>query len=695
MKLSKSEKKRIRMEQNKEWQLLYKSKGVEKDLNPRYSLYYHLQLPELNGEWNQLVEIMKKGLPATFRISERCNFFVKKALSKRLEQHYRSLRGKFVQMKGEAVVGNLLDPVPWAPSTYQMTVDNFTISHEVSLREFSNFLSREVDLGHIVRQELVSMIPALLLDVHHSHTILDCCAAPGSKTEQLLSLMKHSARKEGFSPELPIQGTVVANDADSKRIQTLIDRFHKLNSPNILFTCMNAESFASIFSTNDNRIESFDRILCDVPCTGDGTFRKCPYLWRLFRPRSGLQIHEVQLNIVTEAVKLLKPGGKLVYSTCSLNPIEDEAVVTALLRHYDGYLKLVDSNIDERLPGLKYRKGINCWHTDIDSFLVGETDPIERKTSQDRLPTLGSTIVPPQNESEIKKFNLDKSIRIVPHDQNTGGFFIAVFEKIQSTESFTSNSFSKNNNSLATKTKNFFDDLAEPTIANQDIDSLQITKKQKKSKDSDKSTSGEKLMKELGYNPKQSEAKSDQFTSLKTLVFDEIVDPRSILDDQAASKTLHHTLFSYLPLIAASEDEEEIQKKSLCLISLKTVSEDEYKLVLVSSHTYRAIKRWNISIPLIHGGITLGNFIFHFYPKINIYFDNEFLDLSSNSSLYSYHAMSMLSKNLLPLDRGTFNLSNNDFLNIFQQTMRAIKGIFSYRLFLFIFFLPSPLSQYY
>jgi 16S rRNA C967 or C1407 C5-methylase (RsmB/RsmF family) len=76
----------------------------------------------------------------------------------------------------------------------------------------------------------------------------------------------------------------------------------------------------------------FDRILCDVPCTGDGTFRKCPHLWRTFRPRTAVEIHALQLRIATSGLLLLKPGGRLVYSTCSLNPIEDEAVVSALLQ---------------------------------------------------------------------------------------------------------------------------------------------------------------------------------------------------------------------------------------------------------------------------------------------------------------------------------------------------------------------------
>src|SRR5688572_24557604 len=91
---------------------------------------------------------------------------------------------------------------------------------------------------------------------------------------------------------------------------------------------------------------------------GDGTFRKCPHLWRLFRPRGALDFHVIQLQIVTAGIQLLKlgrnfwvmvhcvhvilltcTGGRLVYSTCSLNPIEDEAVVAALLLKFKGMLQ--------------------------------------------------------------------------------------------------------------------------------------------------------------------------------------------------------------------------------------------------------------------------------------------------------------------------------------------------------------------
>ena len=78
----------------------------------------------------------------------------------------------------------------------------------------------------------------------------------------------------------------------------------------------------------------FDRILCDVPCSGDGTLRKNLSLWKNFNSHLGHATHPLQLDILTKAFKLLKKGGRLVYSTCTFNPLENEAVIaTALARH--------------------------------------------------------------------------------------------------------------------------------------------------------------------------------------------------------------------------------------------------------------------------------------------------------------------------------------------------------------------------
>lgn len=88
----------------------------------------------------------------------------------------------------------------------------------------------------------------------------------------------------------------------------------------------------------------FDRVLADVPCTGDGTLRKNPDLWGKWHHNMGKSLHHLQLKIALRGARLLRVGGRMVYSTCSLNPIEDEAVVAALLSKSKGSLPLTPTS---------------------------------------------------------------------------------------------------------------------------------------------------------------------------------------------------------------------------------------------------------------------------------------------------------------------------------------------------------------
>lgn len=71
----------------------------------------------------------------------------------------------------------------------------------------------------------------------------------------------------------------------------------------------------------------FDRVLCDVPCSGDGTLRKAPDIWRRWTANNGNGLHALQLRIALHSAHMLRVGGRMVYSTCTFNPVEDEAVV--------------------------------------------------------------------------------------------------------------------------------------------------------------------------------------------------------------------------------------------------------------------------------------------------------------------------------------------------------------------------------
>lgn len=170
------------------------------------------------------------------------------------------------------------------------------------------------------------MIPALLLDVQRHHRVLDLCAAPGSKTTQVMEELgqKASSSKSEFDAS---GGFIVANDANEKRGYLLVHQLQRLGLDAAVVTCHKGQAFPGLYV--DGRLHEtsvFDRVICDVPCSGDGTIRKNKNLWWQWSPGSALTLHKTQLDLGLRAAALLKTDGLMVYSTCSLNPIENEAV---------------------------------------------------------------------------------------------------------------------------------------------------------------------------------------------------------------------------------------------------------------------------------------------------------------------------------------------------------------------------------
>lgn len=135
--------------------------------------------------------------------------------------------------------------------------------------------------------------------------------------------------------EIP-KGFVVANDADAKRAYMLTHQMNRLNTANIIIINHMAQDFPNLKYKNakvgtDKRV-LFDRIVCDVPCSSDAAIRKIPQKWSSWNTKDGASLHPIQRDILKRGIELLKVGGKLTYSTCSLNPIENEAVVAAALQ---------------------------------------------------------------------------------------------------------------------------------------------------------------------------------------------------------------------------------------------------------------------------------------------------------------------------------------------------------------------------
>ena len=299
---------------------------------------------------------------------------------------------------------------------YQFNVSKTVIRKNKEFAKLQRFLVVETDAGHISRQEAVSMVPPLFMDIKSHHTVLDMCAAPGSKTAQLIEALHQDEVKTGIRPT----GLVIANDSDYKRSHLLVHQVKRLASPNLLVTNHDAQMYPRVkLSATENL--KFDRILCDVPCSGDGTMRKNVNVWKEWKVGNGIGLHSLQLNILLRGIQLLKPGGRLVYSTCSLNPTENEAVVAEALRQSGLKLNLLD--VSSQLPNLKRSPGVTTWKV---ANKAGEW--VERGQTD-----IAASLFPPT--AEDRDFNLERCVRVYPHQQDTGGFFIAVLHREHEDES--------------------------------------------------------------------------------------------------------------------------------------------------------------------------------------------------------------------------------------------------------------------
>ncbi|CAN6984230.1 hypothetical protein IGI04_000085 [Brassica rapa subsp. trilocularis] len=413
--------------------------------NLDFEEYYKEQRIVRAEEWDSFIEILRKPLPAAFRVNSNGQF-CDEILSMLENDFVKSLQAEAVE-SGEV---EAIKPLPWYPKSlaWHSNFSRKEIRKNQTLERFHEFLKLETEVGNMTRQEAVSMVPPLFLDVHPDHFILDMCAAPGSKTFQLLEII-HESAEAGSLPN----GMVVANDVDYKRSNLLIHQTKRTCTTNLIVTNNEGQHFPNCNSKRALSIDQllFDRVLCDVPCSGDGTLRKAPDIWRRWNSGSGNGLHSLQVVIAMRGLSLLKVGGRMVYSTCSMNPIEDEAVVAEILRRCGSSVELVD--VSDKLPELIRRPGLKKWkvhdrggwyrsYKDVPKV---QRDGVLRsmfpsgKSDKDSTAGGGSSsgeIASDESAEEVCDLPLERCVRIVPHDQNTGGFFIAVLHKVSSLPDF-------------------------------------------------------------------------------------------------------------------------------------------------------------------------------------------------------------------------------------------------------------------
>ncbi|XP_024027936.1 tRNA (cytosine(34)-C(5))-methyltransferase isoform X2 [Morus notabilis] len=448
--------------------------------NPSFDEFYKEQGIVSPEEWDSFIGVLRTPLPAAFRINSSSQFY--KDIRDQLENDFMISLQAEVSDGGET---EAIRPLPWYPENlaWHSNFSRMQLRKNQNLERFHEFLKMENEIGNITRQEAVSMVPPLFLGVSPDHFVLDMCAAPGSKTFQLLEIVYHSC-KSGSLPN----GLVIANDLDVQRCNLLIHQTKRMCTANLIVTNHEAQHFpgcrlnrrhnSDAFGTalEDSFISQlqFDRVLCDVPCSGDGTLRKAPDIWRKWNAGMGNGLHCLQVLIAMRGLSLLKVGGRMVYSTCSMNPIENEAVVAEILRKCGGSVELLD--VSNELPQLVRRPGLKKWkvrdkgvwlasykdvpkyrrsvvvpsmfpsgrsysdaarsYSDVTDNSNLITEPEEKHENggnadlEDAVHSTGNSIPSVDVlEEEVSDFPLERCMRIVPHDQNTGAFFIAVFQK--------------------------------------------------------------------------------------------------------------------------------------------------------------------------------------------------------------------------------------------------------------------------
>ncbi|MEE2890647.1 MAG: RsmB/NOP family class I SAM-dependent RNA methyltransferase [Pseudomonadota bacterium] len=248
-----------------------------------------------------------------------------------------------------------LTPLAWRPGAFRLAVEDRPGRHW-------SFTS-----GLYTVQEEASLLPVAMLDVRPGHRVLDLCAAPGNKSAQMALALAN-------------RGTVIANDLKTGRLSAIHDLVRRLGLLNISTTGHDG----CVYPVAD---QSFDRILVDAPCTAEGKARR-GYI-RDSSPSFRSWVRGQQRGLLRRALALLRPGGRLVYSTCTFAPEENEAVVADVLEHCNGEARLVPPGAD--LPGAS--SGLREWE--------GQSFPEALRHAR----------------------------RLWPHCTDTGGFFAAAIEK--------------------------------------------------------------------------------------------------------------------------------------------------------------------------------------------------------------------------------------------------------------------------
>ena len=181
--------------------------------------------------------------------------------------------------------------------------------------------------GMFYSQDPGAMAAVSAIDIAEGEFVLDACAAPGGKSS-------HAAERIGE------RGFLVANEYVPKRAKILVGNFERLGIKNAIVTSLDTAKIRELFS------DFFDTVICDAPCSGEGMFRKYDAALSEWSEENVRECAARQLTILDNCAKTVRPGGQLLYSTCTYSIEENEGVVDAFLNsHPDFYISAVKDEI--------------------------------------------------------------------------------------------------------------------------------------------------------------------------------------------------------------------------------------------------------------------------------------------------------------------------------------------------------------
>jgi NOL1/NOP2/sun family putative RNA methylase len=250
-----------------------------------------------------------------------------------------------------------LESIPWCEEGFWINGDR---------RDIGNHLFHQ--LGKVYVQEPASMIPAVVLNPKPGEFVLDMAAAPGSKTTQMAAMMEN-------------KGGIIANESDYKRLKMLDMNLQRCGVLNAVITNMNGLALGK-------KNTRFDKVLIDAPCSGTGTIRKSFLTLKMWNKKMVEKLSRLQEKLLESAFNCVKKGGIVVYSTCSLEPFEDERVIS--------------------------------------NFLIKRSDAVPEEIE---LPLKRDS---PITEFEKQEFHtgVKKCLRISPQRNDTDGFFVCRLKKL-------------------------------------------------------------------------------------------------------------------------------------------------------------------------------------------------------------------------------------------------------------------------